>query len=94
MSTSQVNLVNQITNVAATDAGAGLPLSQRLRHVNAKADDQRELRLYPLKGKGSCAGLLFEDKEGFNCRLIDLQLAQPHVRGCNHETTRRQAQRV
>jgi alpha-glucosidase len=42
-------------------AGAGLPLSQRLRHVDANADDQRELQLYPLKGKGTSAGLLFED---------------------------------
>ncbi|MFG1173592.1 TIM-barrel domain-containing protein [Erwiniaceae bacterium CAU 1747] len=42
-------------------AGAGLPLSQRLHHVDAAADDRRELQLYPLKSSGVCKGMLFED---------------------------------
>ena len=42
-------------------AGAGLPLSERIRHVQATADDKRELKLFPLKGKGETHGLLFED---------------------------------
>ncbi len=42
-------------------AGAGLPMSQRLQHVDAQADDRRELRLFPLWGTGSSQGMLFED---------------------------------
>ncbi|QDY44128.1 glycoside hydrolase family 31 protein [Candidatus Pantoea soli] len=42
-------------------AGAALPLSQRIRHVDAAADDRRTLQLYPLQGKGTCHGELFED---------------------------------
>src|SRR5690606_31770788 len=42
-------------------AGAALPLSERITHVDARADDRRELKLYPLKGVGTSAGLLFED---------------------------------
>lgn len=42
-------------------AGAGLPLSERIRHVDAAADKTRELKLFPLKGKGEQSGLLFED---------------------------------
>ncbi|EOC0010501.1 TIM-barrel domain-containing protein [Cronobacter turicensis] len=42
-------------------AGAGLPLSARLRHVDAQRDDTRELRLFPMPGNGDTAGLLFED---------------------------------
>ncbi|BEM83728.1 alpha-glucosidase [Serratia marcescens] len=42
-------------------AGAALPLSQRLAHVDVAADDRRELRLFPLKGCGASSGLLFED---------------------------------
>ncbi|EXU74629.1 glycoside hydrolase family 31 protein [Erwinia mallotivora] len=42
-------------------AGAGLPLSQHLRAVNVAEDNQRELKLFPLKGVGSAEGLLFED---------------------------------
>lgn len=42
-------------------AGAGLPLSERIVHVDAKKDDSRELKLFPLKGAGSTSGLLFED---------------------------------
>ena len=42
-------------------AGAGLPLSERVRHVDAQTDDNRELKLFPLKGMGTCRGLLFED---------------------------------
>ena len=42
-------------------AGAALPLSQRLRHVDAQADDRRTLQLYPLQGKGVSNGLVFED---------------------------------
>lgn len=42
-------------------AGAGLPLSQRLAHVDSRADDQRELQLFPLQGVGSARGMLFED---------------------------------
>ena len=42
-------------------AGAGLPLSERLRHVDAQADDRRTLQLFPLKGKGVSHGVLFED---------------------------------
>ena len=42
-------------------AGAGLPLSDRIRHVEAKSDTFRELQLFPLKGTGRSSGLLFED---------------------------------
>ncbi|WP_105623483.1 glycoside hydrolase family 31 protein [Cronobacter malonaticus] len=42
-------------------AGAGLPLSARLRHVDAQRDDAREFRLYPVPGNGESSGLLFED---------------------------------
>ncbi len=42
-------------------AGAGLPLSERITHVDAKADTTRELQLFPVKGTGRSAGLLFED---------------------------------
>jgi len=42
-------------------AGAGLPLSERLRHVDTKTDDRRTLQLFPLKGKGVSHGVLFED---------------------------------
>ncbi|STS89386.1 alpha-glucosidase [Klebsiella variicola] len=42
-------------------AGAGLPLSERISHVDAQKDDRRELQLFPLKGTGSTRGLLFED---------------------------------
>ncbi|HHD0434163.1 TPA: TIM-barrel domain-containing protein [Klebsiella pneumoniae] len=42
-------------------AGAGLPLSERISHVDAQKDDSRELQLFPLKGTGSTRGLLFED---------------------------------
>lgn len=42
-------------------AGAGLPMSQRLGHVDNAADDRRELRLFPTKGCGWSSGLLFED---------------------------------
>ena len=41
-------------------AGAGLPMSQRLAHVDAAADNQRELRLFPLSA-GESEGMLFED---------------------------------
>jgi alpha-glucosidase len=42
-------------------AGAGLPLSERITHVNAEKDDTRELKLFPVKGVGTTSGLLFED---------------------------------
>ena len=42
-------------------AGTALPLSERIRHVCAEKDDTRELKLFPLKGMGTCRGLLFED---------------------------------
>ena len=42
-------------------AGAGLPLSERISHVDAQKDDRRELQLFPLKGTGSTRGMLFED---------------------------------
>ena len=42
-------------------AGAALPLSERIAHVNAAADDRRTLQLYPLQGKGVSHGELFED---------------------------------
>lgn len=42
-------------------AGAGLPLSERIHHVDQRADNTRELQLFPLKGTGRSAGLLFED---------------------------------
>ncbi|ATI64605.1 TIM-barrel domain-containing protein [Edwardsiella tarda] len=42
-------------------AGAGLPLSERIHHVDSAADDRRELRLFPLQGSGTSSGLLFED---------------------------------
>ncbi|GLR10476.1 alpha-glucosidase [Mixta theicola] len=41
-------------------AGAGLPLSQRMAHVDALADDWRELRLFPLS-EGQSEGMIFED---------------------------------
>ncbi|ARJ42776.1 alpha-glucosidase [Pantoea alhagi] len=41
-------------------AGAGLPLSQRMAHVDAAADDWRELRLFPLL-EGQSEGMIFED---------------------------------
>ena len=41
-------------------AGAGLPLSQRLAHVDAAADKQRELRLFPLSS-GESTGIIFDD---------------------------------
>lgn len=42
-------------------AGSALPHSSRITHVDAQADDQRELRLYPLRGHGVSHGSLFED---------------------------------
>jgi Alpha-glucosidases, family 31 of glycosyl hydrolases len=42
-------------------AGAGLPMSERISHVDAKADTTRELKLFPVKGTGRSHGLLFED---------------------------------
>ena len=42
-------------------AGAGLPLSERIRHVSADKDVTRELKLFPVKGVGTTSGLLFED---------------------------------
>ncbi|KAA8668812.1 glycoside hydrolase family 31 protein [Pantoea dispersa] len=42
-------------------AGAALPLSERIAHVEAAADDRRTLQLYPLQGKGVSHGELFED---------------------------------
>lgn len=42
-------------------AGAGLPLSERITHVSAEKDTTRELKLFPVKGVGTTAGLLFED---------------------------------
>ncbi|EKS1843833.1 glycoside hydrolase family 31 protein [Cronobacter muytjensii] len=42
-------------------AGAGLPLSARIRHVDALRDDKRELKLFPVPGNGEAAGLVFED---------------------------------
>ncbi|MDP1013879.1 hypothetical protein Q6293_29645, partial [Klebsiella pneumoniae] len=42
-------------------AGAGLPLSEGISHVDAQKDERRELQLFPLKGTGSTRGLLFED---------------------------------
>ncbi|MCT4716453.1 glycoside hydrolase family 31 protein [Enterobacteriaceae bacterium H18W14] len=42
-------------------AGAALPHSARITHVDAKADDVRELKIYPLRGTGVSTGSLFED---------------------------------
>ncbi|MEA9392056.1 glycoside hydrolase family 31 protein [Acerihabitans sp. TG2] len=42
-------------------AGAALPLSQRLNYVDAAQDDQRELKLFPPKGRGESTGMLFDD---------------------------------
>ncbi|MEY8771134.1 TIM-barrel domain-containing protein [Erwinia sp. ACCC 02193] len=42
-------------------AGAGLPISERLQHVDARADDSRELLLFPQRGIGTASGCLFED---------------------------------
>ncbi|WP_105639935.1 glycoside hydrolase family 31 protein [Cronobacter dublinensis] len=42
-------------------AGAGLPLSERVRHVDAQRDDTRELKLFPVPGNGQASGLVFED---------------------------------
>ncbi|EPB6466114.1 TIM-barrel domain-containing protein [Cronobacter dublinensis] len=42
-------------------AGAGLPLSERIRHVDAQRDDTRELKLFPVPGNGQASGLVFED---------------------------------
>lgn len=42
-------------------AGAALPHSARITHVDAQADDVRELKIYPLKGTGISHGSLFED---------------------------------
>ncbi|EOL8970519.1 TIM-barrel domain-containing protein [Cronobacter dublinensis] len=42
-------------------AGAGLPLSERIRHVDAQCDDTRELKLFPVPGNGQASGLVFED---------------------------------
>lgn len=42
-------------------AGAALPHSARITHVDAKADTVRELKVYPLLGTGVSHGSLFED---------------------------------
>lgn len=42
-------------------AGAGLPLSGNIGHVNPAADNKRTLQLFPLRNPGSCNGMLFED---------------------------------
>ncbi|MEW7311632.1 glycoside hydrolase family 31 protein [Buttiauxella gaviniae] len=42
-------------------AGAALPHSVRISHVDARADDVRELKVYPLQGAGVSHGSLFED---------------------------------
>jgi alpha-glucosidase len=42
-------------------AGAALPHSARITHVDAGADNIRELKIYPLKGCGTSQGSLFED---------------------------------
>lgn len=42
-------------------AGAALPLSQRLAHVDPAQDTQRTLQVYPHQGEGTSSGLLFED---------------------------------
>lgn len=42
-------------------AGAGIPISNHLRHVDPKADTHRELHLYPTLGKSQSSGLIFED---------------------------------
>lgn len=42
-------------------AGAMLPLSRRTAHVEHRADDRREMLLFPPMGKGQDSGLLFED---------------------------------
>ncbi|SUW62979.1 Alpha-xylosidase [Buttiauxella agrestis] len=42
-------------------AGAALPHSARITHVDANADTVRELKVYPLQGTGVSHGSLFED---------------------------------
>lgn len=42
-------------------AGAALPHSARITHVDASADAVRELKIYPLQGTGVSHGSLFED---------------------------------
>ncbi len=42
-------------------AGAALPLSGRLHHVKATADNSRTLALYPVKGTGTSTGVVFDD---------------------------------
>ena len=42
-------------------AGAALPHSGRISYVDIKADDLRELKIYPLPGTGVSHGSLFED---------------------------------
>ncbi len=42
-------------------AGAALPHSARISHVDAKADNVRELKVYPLRGTGVAKGSLFDD---------------------------------
>ena len=42
-------------------AGAALPLSDRIRHVKPEEDTYRELKLFPRRGAGRDAGMLFED---------------------------------
>lgn len=42
-------------------AGGALTLSSRLRHVDASADNERELKFFPLIGTGVSRGMLFED---------------------------------
>ena len=37
-------------------AGAGLPLSERISHVDAQKDDRRELQLFPLKRRRDLFG--------------------------------------
>ncbi|WP_435952895.1 TIM-barrel domain-containing protein [Dryocola sp. BD626] len=62
-------------------AGAALPHSARITHVDAKADDVRELKIFPLRGTGVSHGSLFEDdgeswgyKEG-NALWLDWEIA-------------------
>lgn len=42
-------------------AGSVIPMSTRIAHVDAKAEESRELHLYPLQGKGETEGYLFDD---------------------------------
>ncbi len=42
-------------------AGAALPMSAREAFVAAKLDTERELRLFPLRGVGCSAGVVFDD---------------------------------